>query len=59
MLFRSERSLRDKAEVVIYDEALFAGTAPTASRDLASEAPASGDAASAASDDVSGDKASQ
>ena len=54
-----ERSLRDKAEVVIYDEALFAGTAPTASRDLASEAPASGDAASAASDDVSGDKASQ
>ena len=44
-----ERSLRDKAKVEIYDEALFAGAAPAAS----------GDAVSAARDDISGDKASQ
>ena len=44
-----ERSLRDKAKVEIYDEALFAGAAPAAS----------GDAVSAARDDISGDKSSQ
>ena len=51
-----ERSLRDKAKVEIYDETFFAGTA---SKDLAPEAPASGDAAPAATEEVSGDKTSQ
>ncbi|WP_299080410.1 SurA N-terminal domain-containing protein [uncultured Fretibacterium sp.] len=54
-----ERSLRDKAKVEIYDEALFARTAPGASKDLAPKAPESGDAVSAATEDVSGDKTSQ